>query len=62
MPRYDKLRKTERDGTIRSFAHSHRTWSHAEIAVQFGLSRSVITRILNAAQKRKRKGGTNDKV
>jgi len=48
MPKYDSLRKTERDKEIRQYAKKHPTFSQQEIADKFGISRSNISRILNA--------------
>ena len=50
MPKYDSLRKVKRDNEIRQYAKRHPTHSHQEIAAKFGLSRSNITRIVNAHQ------------
>jgi len=47
MPKYDSLRKTERDNEIRKYAKKNPTFSHQEIADKFGISRSNITRIIN---------------
>lgn len=47
MPKYDSLRKTKRDNKIRQYAKKHPDYSHQEIADQFGISRSNVTRILN---------------
>lgn len=46
MPKYNGLRKTRRDNSIRAFAKKHLNWSHQEIANKFGISRSNISRIL----------------
>ena len=51
MPKYDALRKRERDNEIRKYAQEHPDYSHQEIADYFGLSRSNVTRILNSKQK-----------
>ncbi len=45
-PRYDSLRKTDRDESIREYARQHPDYAHQEIATQFGLCRSRITQIL----------------
>ena len=47
MPKYDSLRKTERDYEIRKYAKKNPTFSHQEIAEKFSLSRSNVTRIIN---------------
>lgn len=47
MPKYDSLRKTKRDNKIRRYAKRHLDYSHQEIANEFGISRSNVTRILN---------------
>lgn len=46
MPKYDSLRKTERNNEIRMFARKHSNWSHQEIANKFEVSRPTITRVL----------------
>jgi len=48
MPKYDSLRKTKRDNGIRRYAKKHERLSQEELADKFGLSRSNISRILNA--------------
>jgi hypothetical protein len=45
-PRYDSLRKTDRDKAIQEYASQHPDLAHREIARQFSLSRSRITQIL----------------
>ena len=47
MPKYDSLRKTERDNDIRKYAKDNPTFSHQEIGNKFGISRSNATRIIN---------------
>lgn len=49
-PRYDSLRKTERDAEIRKYATEHPDYSHREIAEHFGLCRSRVTQILCKAR------------
>lgn len=44
--KYDSLRKTRRDDSIRAFAKHHPNWSHQELSIKFVMSRSNITRIL----------------
>ncbi len=61
MPRYDSLRKTDRDNGIRRFARKHKTWSHQEIADRFGMSRPNISRILGPSKKQS-EGGDDGKI
>jgi hypothetical protein len=46
MPKYDSLRKYDRDRRIWQFYKRHKNWSHQEIADKFGISRSNVSRIL----------------
>ena len=48
MPKYDSLRKTKRDEKIRQYAKKNPTFSQQEIADEFGISRSNVSRILNS--------------
>ena len=50
MPTYNSLRKVGRDNKIRQYAKRHPAYSHQEIANEFGICRSNVTRILKEEQ------------
>jgi len=47
MPRYDSLRKTDRDLQVLDYALKHPDYSRKEIGQQFGLCHSRISQILS---------------
>lgn len=60
--RYDNLRKTKRDNSIRAFARKHKKWSHQELSIKFVMSRSNISRILKEVKNGTHKGNSNQGI
>jgi DNA-directed RNA polymerase specialized sigma subunit len=50
MARYDSLRKTERNNTLKEYVKTHPDLSMKEVGLVFGITQSRVWRILHGKQ------------
>jgi len=46
MPKYDSMRKIERNNNLLMFIHDHPDWSQKEVAEKFGISQPRVSQIV----------------